>query len=179
MFIINGITTDSKTFYIRLYHRKQIIQRGSQIGTSFRDGIQSTVSKTAIYHKTIPRAPRSLRSLFPRAIYSLRRYAPCFDICPSAYFTFLVVGAHPLLDYRFALSAVPAPPKIRNRSNAPIYFFHYHKKMCDSIKAINIHSRAPTEQYLYVWEPHRGCLHKVKKCAGTPSLKRANGAIKM
>ena len=24
-------------------------------------------------------------------------------------------------------------------------------------KAINVHSRGPTEQYLYVWEPHRGC----------------------
>ena len=24
-------------------------------------------------------------------------------------------------------------------------------------KAINMHSRGPTEQYLYVWEPHRGC----------------------
>ena len=24
-------------------------------------------------------------------------------------------------------------------------------------KAINLHSRGPTEQYFYVWEPHRGC----------------------
>ena len=53
------------------------------------------------------------------------------------------------------------------------------QKMCDSIKAINMHSRGPTEQYFYTWEPHRGYLHKVKKCPGTPSLKRANGAIKM
>ena len=30
-------------------------------------------------------------------------------------------------------------------------------------KAINSHSRGPTEQYFYVWEPHRGCLRKVKK----------------
>ena len=30
-------------------------------------------------------------------------------------------------------------------------------------KAINLHSRGPTEQYFYVWEPHCGCLHKVKK----------------
>ena len=53
-----------------------------------------------------------------------------------------------------------------------------------------MHSRRPTEQYFYC-----GCLHKVKKvhwhplikesqwshknenCAGTASLKRANGAI--
>ena len=30
-------------------------------------------------------------------------------------------------------------------------------------KAINLHSRGPMEQYFYVWEPHRGCFHKVKK----------------
>ena len=30
-------------------------------------------------------------------------------------------------------------------------------------KAINTHSRGSTEQHFYVWEPHRGCLHKVKK----------------
>ena len=30
-------------------------------------------------------------------------------------------------------------------------------------EAINLHSRGPTEQHFYVWEPHCGCLHKVKK----------------
>ena len=30
-------------------------------------------------------------------------------------------------------------------------------------KAINLHSRGPTEQHFYIWEPHHGCLHKVKK----------------
>ena len=33
------ITTDSKTFYIRLYHLKQIRQRGPQAGAPFKDGI--------------------------------------------------------------------------------------------------------------------------------------------
>ena len=46
-------------------------------------------------------------------------------------------------------------------------------------EAINMHSRGPTEQHFLIWEPHRGCLHKVKKCPGAPSLKRANGAINM
>ena len=46
-------------------------------------------------------------------------------------------------------------------------------------EAINLHSRGPTEQHLYVLEPHRGCLHNLKKCPGTPSLKRANRAINM
>ena len=44
-------------------------------------------------------------------------------------------------------------------------------------KAIKTHSRGPTEQHFYVWEPHCGCLHKVKKCAGAPSLERVNRAI--
>ena len=53
-------------------------------------------------------------------------------------------------------------------------------------RVINLHSRGPTEQCFYVWEPHRGCQNKVKKvcwchfigegqqshkivkCAGTP-----------
>ena len=30
-------------------------------------------------------------------------------------------------------------------------------------KAINTHSRGLTEQHSYIWEPHCGCLHKVKK----------------
>ena len=38
-------------------------------------------------HQLLPRTPRSLRSLFPRAIYSARRFAPCFDIRPSASLT--------------------------------------------------------------------------------------------
>ena len=53
------------------------------------------------------------------------------------------------------------------------------QKFAISNKAINMHYRGPTEQHFYVWEPHLGCLNKVKKCPGTPSLKRANGAIKL
>ena len=35
----------------------------------------------------------------------------------------------------------------------------------------NMHSRGPTEQHFYVWEPHRGCLHKVKKVHWYPLIK--------
>ena len=34
-----------------------------------------------------------------------------------------------------------------------------------------MHSRGPTEQYFYVWEPHCGCLHKVKKVQWYPLIK--------
>ena len=37
-------------------------------------------------------------------------------------------------------------------------------------KAINLHSRGSTEQYFYVWEPHCGCLHKVKKVCWCPFI---------
>ena len=57
-------------------------------------------------------------------------------------------------------------------------------------EAINMHSRGPAEQHFYIWEPHHGCLHKVKKVSWGPLIKegqrshkyafdRANGAIKM
>ena len=56
----------------------------------------------------------------------------------------------------------------------------HHIEKCEiSNKAIKTSSRGPTQQYFYVCEPHLGCLNKVKKCPGTPSLKRANGAINM
>ena len=35
-----------------------------------------------------------------------------------------------------------------------------------------MHSRGPTEQHFYVWEPHRGCLHKVKKVGSYPLIKK-------
>ena len=52
MFIINGITTDSKTFYIRLYHQKRVRQRGPQIGAPFKDGILShaPVAKLSLWY---------------------------------------------------------------------------------------------------------------------------------
>ena len=60
--------------------------------------------------------------------------------------------------------------------------------MCDSIKAINTSYRGPTEQYFCTLEPHRGCLHTVKKVCSYPVIRkdqqsnkyafyRANGAI--
>ena len=156
--IINGITKDSKTFYIRLYH-----------GIPFKD--QPYVKMPLTFNYTTRPSLTSFALptdyLLATSLCSLLRHTPC------TYFTFLVIGAHPLLDYRFALSAVPAPPKIRNRSNA-----------------INMHSRGPMEQYFCVLEPHRGCLDKVKKVCWYPLIKegqqshkytflRANRAIKM
>ena len=35
-----------------------------------------------------------------------------------------------------------------------------------------MHSRGPTEQHFYIWEPHRGCLHKVKKVGSYPLIKK-------
>ena len=57
-------------------------------------------------------------------------------------------------------------------------------------KAINLHSRGPTEQHFYVWEPHCGYLHKVKKVCWCPfigegqqshkyAFQRANRTIKL
>ena len=45
-------------------------------------------------------------------------------------------------------------------------------------KAINMHSRGPTEQYFYVSEPHRGCLHKVKKVRWYPLIKKGQQSRK-
>ena len=53
------------------------------------------------------------------------------------------------------------------------------EKCVISNKAINMHSRWPTEQYFSALEPHSGCLHKVRKVFWYPSLKRANRAINM
>ena len=56
---------------------------------------------------------------------------------------------------------------------------HHIEKCVISNNAINMYSRGPTEQHICTLEPHRECLHEVKKCDRTPSLKRANGAINM
>ena len=45
------------------------------------------------------------------------------------------------------------------------------QKYAISNKAINIHSRGPTEQHFFVWEPDCGCLHKVKKVPWYPLIK--------
>ena len=44
------------------------------------------------------------------------------------------------------------------------------QKCVISNEAINLHSRGPTEQYFYVWDPHCGCLHKVKKVCWCPFI---------
>ena len=49
----------------------------------------------------------------------------------------------------------------------------YHIK-CDFNKATNMHSRGPTEQHFYVWEPHHGYLHKLKKVSWCPLIKEGH-----
>ena len=104
MFIINGITTDSKTFYIRLYHRKRMKQRGPQIGAPFKDQPYVKMLLTFNYtmHPSLTSFALPTGYLLATSLCSLLRRTPC------TYFTLLVVRAHALLDYRFALSAVPA-----------------------------------------------------------------------
>ena len=41
-------------------------------------------------------------------------------------------------------------------------------------EAINLHSRGPTEQHLYVLEPHHGYLHKVKNVSWCPLIKESH-----
>ena len=114
---------------------------------------------------TIPRAPRSLRSLFPRAIYSLRRFAPCFDIRPALILPFYSSG--PIPSSTIASLCLRCRP-LRNEGTIAMT---NTEKYSISNKAINMHSRGPTEQHFYVWEPHRGYLHKVKKVSWCPLIK--------
>ena len=90
---MNGITTDSKTFYIRLYHRKWMRQRGPQIGAPFKD--QPYVKMLLTFNYTMCPLLTSFTLptvyLLATLLCSLLRHTPC------AYFTLLVVGAHPLL----------------------------------------------------------------------------------
>ena len=118
MFIINGITTDSKTFYIRLHHRKRIIQSGSQIWTPFKD--QRYVKILLAFNYTT--RPSLTSFALPTGYLLVMLLCSLLRHTPYANFTFLVVRAHPVLDYHFTLSVVPAPPKIKNHSNASIYF---------------------------------------------------------
>ena len=82
-----------------------------------------------------------------------------------------VIGAHPLLDYRFTLSAVPAPTKMKVPWQCTDLLFHYHTKVCDSSKAIKTSSRRPTKQCVYVLEPLYWYLHKVKKVRSNPLIR--------
>ena len=52
------------------------------------------------------------------------------------------------------------------------------QKCAISNKAINMHSRGPTKQYFYVWEPHHGYLHKVKKVRWYPLIKKGQRSHK-
>ena len=49
---------------------------------------------------------------------------------------------------------------------------HHTEECVISNNAINMHSRGPTEQHFCTLEPHRGCLHKVKKVCSYPLIKR-------
>ena len=55
---------------------------------------------------------------------------------------------------------------------------HHTEKYSISNKAINMHSRGPTEQYFYVWEPYHGYLDKVKKVRWYPLIKKGQQSHK-
>ena len=45
-------------------------------------------------------------------------------------------------------------------------------------EAINMHFRGPMEQHFYIWEPHRGCLNKVKKVRWYPLIREGQQSHK-
>ena len=71
-------------------------------------------------------------------------------------------------------------PSYRKMSQYPhaIKLLHHTEKCVISNKAINIHSRGPKEQFSCVLEPHRGCLHKVKKVSWYPLIKKGQRSHK-
>ena len=59
-----------------------------------------------------------------------------------------------------------------------IKLLHHTEKYSVLNKAINMHSRGPTEQYFCVLEPHRRCLHKVKRMRWYPLIKKVQQSHK-
>ena len=80
----------------------------------------------------------------------------------------------------FAQRSLFAKANIGFHSMLPhaIKLLHHTIKYSISNKAINMHSRGPTEQYFCVLEPHRGCLHKVKKMRWYPLIKKGQQSHK-
>ena len=81
-------------------------------------------------------------SLYPHAIKLLHH----IEKCP---------GTPMLSNCSIILKNVPVPHAIK--------LLHNIEKCAISNKAINMHYRRSIEQHFCVLEPHRGCLHKVKK----------------
>ena len=104
-----------------------------------------------------------------------RTYIRCHNISQMSWYP----HANKLLHY------------IEKCPSTPCYqMLHNIRKCAISNRAINMHYRRPTKQHFHVLEPHRGCLHKVKKVSWYPLIKkgqwshkyafyRANIAIKM
>ena len=187
---IYGITTDSKTFYIRLYHRKWMRQRGPQIGAPFKDQPYVKMLVTFNYnHAPLAHFVRSSHGLFTHYVatllastYALRLFYPlsCRGPIPSSTIALLCLRCRPLrnegtIAITIILKNALVPPCYQI---APSYlkmrwYPHANKllqKCAISNKAINMHSRRPTEQYFCVLEPHRGCLHKTKKVHWYPLI---------
>ena len=59
-----------------------------------------------------------------------------------------------------------------------IKLLHNIEKCVISNKAINMHSGGLTEQFFCILEPHRGCLHKVKKVRWYPLIKEGQRSHK-
>ena len=52
------------------------------------------------------------------------------------------------------------------------------QKCAISNEVMNMHSRGPAEQHLYVWESHRGYLHKAEKVRWCPLIKKGQQSHK-
>ena len=75
---------------------------------------------------------------------------------PLHLFHYFVVRAHPLLNYHFALSAVPAPPKWRNHSN------DHNIKKCAGIPMLSNCTGTPI----------------LSNCAGTPIISKCSKNVR-
>ena len=65
---------------------------------------------------------------------------------------------------------------IKNALVTPSY--QIAPKMCDFQRSHKMHSRGPTEQHFYVWEPRCGYLHKAKKVRWYPLIKEGQRSHK-
>ena len=102
-------------------------------------------------------------------------------------FHHLVVGSHPIPSSTIASLCLRCQP-LRNEGTIAMTIIFKNALVPHAIKLLqkcvisnkvrNIHSRGPTEQHFYVWEPHRGCLNKVKKVRWYPLIKEGQQSHK-
>ena len=137
-----------------MYHRKRMRQRGVQTGALFKVPsylVHPLVVPSIRFHTLVSNAydALSLRSVAGGcSLTSLSHWGDA----PS-----LRSVARGMLP-RFAQS-------LGGRSLASLSRFPFNS----SIKLLqNLHSRRPTKQHFYVWEPRCGYLHEVKKMVSYP-----------